>query len=98
MVKVKFFTTLRKITNTKEIVIDLEGSVADILEILIHWKQDLGTAIYDETGLYVIIFLNGRDIEYIDGLETRVNGDDTLHLFPPIAGGCGEPIKSGQLC
>ena len=33
------------------------------------------------------IFLNGRSVTYLDGLDTRVRDTDSLALFPPIAGG-----------
>jgi len=35
----------------------------------------------------VIIFLNDRHIELVNGLETKLNDGDTLTLVPPIEGG-----------
>ncbi|MBI4283631.1 MAG: MoaD/ThiS family protein [Chloroflexi bacterium] len=35
----------------------------------------------------VIIFFNGRDLELMDGLETRLNDGDTLTFVPAIEGG-----------
>ncbi len=88
MVKVKFFATLRQITKIHETVIDQEGSVGDILEALIEKHNDLKKAVFDEKGdLYIKILLNGRNIDYLSGLETQIRCDDTLYLFPPIAGG-----------
>lgn len=88
MVRVKFFATLRQITKTHETVIDQEGSVGDILDALMSIHKDLREAIFDETGdLYMKILLNGRNIEYLNGLATQVRHNDALYLFPPIAGG-----------
>ncbi len=88
MVKVKFFATLRQITKTHEAIIDQEGSVGDLIEDLISRHKDLEKAIFDENGdLYIKILLNGRNIDYISGLATRFKCDDTLYLFPPVAGG-----------
>ena len=33
------------------------------------------------------LFLNGRHLELLNGLETKLNDGDTLTLVPPIAGG-----------
>lgn len=36
---------------------------------------------------YVRIMVNGHDVELGDGLATAVTGEDTIAIFPPIAGG-----------
>ncbi|NPV69316.1 MAG: molybdopterin synthase sulfur carrier subunit [Firmicutes bacterium] len=35
----------------------------------------------------VTILLNGRNVEFLDGLATRVTPGDTITLIPPVAGG-----------
>jgi molybdopterin synthase sulfur carrier subunit len=35
----------------------------------------------------VIIMVNGRDYRHLQGLDTPLHPDDTVTLFPPIAGG-----------
>jgi molybdopterin synthase sulfur carrier subunit len=35
----------------------------------------------------VIILLNGRNIQSLDGLESRLNEGDVVAIFSPIAGG-----------
>ncbi len=88
MVIVKFFSTLRNITEVHEAVIEQEGSVYDILNALFSNYGSLKEAIFDEKGdIYINILLNGRNIEYLNGLSTRVRQHDTLYLFPQIAGG-----------
>ncbi|KCZ73352.1 MoaD family protein [Candidatus Methanoperedens nitroreducens] len=88
MVIVKFFSTLRNITEVREAIIEQEGSVYDILNALLSNYGDLKEAIFDEKGdIYINILLNGRNIEYLNGPATMVSQHDTLYLFPPIAGG-----------
>jgi len=89
-VKVRFYATLREITNTAEIDIACERcrDVGDVLKVLISKFGDaFEKEIYEKGDLKVKILLNGRDIEFIDKLRSAVSADDVLHLFPPIGGG-----------
>ena len=33
------------------------------------------------------ILINGRDMRYLDGLETAVSPTDEVRIFPPVGGG-----------
>ncbi len=33
------------------------------------------------------ILINGRDMRYIDGLQTVIKVDDEVRIFPPVGGG-----------
>jgi molybdopterin synthase sulfur carrier subunit len=33
------------------------------------------------------ILVNGRDIEFLNGLETKLKEGDTVTIFPPVGGG-----------
>lgn len=43
----------------------------------------------DDGGLhrFVNVYLNGRDVRYLDGLQTPVGERDTLVILPAMAGG-----------
>jgi molybdopterin synthase sulfur carrier subunit len=65
-------------------------SVRAVIHELLRLKPGLAGHILDESGEalpYVSIFLDGRDIRYLDGLDTRVDGETEISLFPPVAGG-----------
>jgi len=88
--KIKVFANLREITKNSEIETEIKrGKVQDIIDTLIHlYGKAFSDAIFNLEGrLKIIILLNGRDIDYIDGLESEINEEDVLYLFPPIAGG-----------
>lgn len=36
---------------------------------------------------YLHVFLNGRNVAHLRGLETPLSAGDTLTFFPPIGGG-----------
>ena len=38
-------------------------------------------------GQMCIILVNGRDIRDLNGLETRLQSEDSICFFPPVAGG-----------
>lgn len=35
----------------------------------------------------VTVMVNGRNIRFLDGNETELEGGDTVTVFPPIGGG-----------
>jgi molybdopterin synthase sulfur carrier subunit len=46
--------------------------------------------LFDDVGSlqeFITILKNGREITYIDGLDTELEDGDTLSVFPPVAGG-----------
>lgn len=88
--KIKFFANLREITKSSEIESEIKhGNVQGIIDSLIHiYGKRFSDNIFNPEGrLKIIILLNGRDIDYIDGLKSETNEEDILYLFPPIAGG-----------
>ena len=34
-----------------------------------------------------VLIVNGREITYLDGLETRLRDGDVVAFIPPVAGG-----------
>lgn len=38
-------------------------------------------------GQYAIILVNGNDIRNLQGLQTPLDNNDSIAIFPPIAGG-----------
>jgi molybdopterin synthase sulfur carrier subunit len=65
-------------------------TVGDVVRELIRRKPGLLGYILDEEEQvlpFVNVFLNGRDIRFSAGLETRVDGESDIAIFPPVAGG-----------
>ena len=82
---VKLYANLRKLAGTKELPIN-GATVGAVLEELIRRSPPVGEIILrdGEIGPHVVITLNGHNIM---DLETPVTEQDTVAIFPPIAGG-----------
>lgn len=87
---VKFFATFREITGEMK----NESFSASNLEELLHLMGKHYGRKFSETvfvnGKFspdVIILVNGRAIEHLNGLQTELAGNDQIAVFPRIAGG-----------
>ena len=71
--------------------LDVDGdTVRDLVDALVDRHPSLGARLRSpEGGLhrFVNVYLNGEDVRYLDGLETRVDAEDEVRLLPAIAGG-----------
>jgi molybdopterin synthase sulfur carrier subunit len=91
-IKVKFFATFKYITNKNEIEIQLEDgtNIAQLLDILFKSYNELEKEIFNdnrEIKKYIQILKNGRNIRYLDSIKTKLENNDVIALFPPVAGG-----------
>lgn len=62
----------------------------DVVRELLRRKPGLEGYILDDEGevlRFVNVFLNGRDIRYLNGVKTSVDGEAEIAIFPPVAGG-----------
>jgi molybdopterin synthase sulfur carrier subunit len=90
--EVKVYATLRiKIGQPKITVNAGPGdTVRDaIREVLERYPILTADVMSDDTELanHVNIFLNGRNVRLLDGLDTVIQNGQRLDLFPPVGGG-----------
>lgn len=82
MPTVKFYATLRQITNSRE----TEVPGATVQEVL-----DALAAMYDgKLQRYVrvsTVLVNNKNIRYLDGEGTRLRPGDVVSIYPPLGGG-----------
>jgi sulfur-carrier protein len=91
-VRVKVYATLRDLLGTRAIDLDITQAttIRQLLDDLVAVYPALADKLRDSQGNLtgqVHIMLNGRPIEFLDGLATQVVPTDTLSLFPPVGGG-----------
>jgi molybdopterin synthase sulfur carrier subunit len=92
-VSVHFFGQLRDIVKEKrrEVVV-AEATVKNLIELLIEEHGDvLKNAVIDpstnELSDAFILFVNGRNIKSLQGIQTVLHDKDLISIFPPSGGG-----------
>ncbi len=87
---VKSFANFREIMGKRELEIELKSnsSVGELLENLCR-RYELRNQLFDGNAIkrYVKVLVNGEDIVFLKGLETKLKNGDEVALFPPVAGG-----------
>jgi molybdopterin synthase sulfur carrier subunit len=93
MIKVKFYGTLQALLKTKEMSIPYfsEMDIKQLLNILQEKiKIDFKKKLVDNDGKIIpgtIILVNKQNIFHLNLLETQLNENDEVVIFPPGAGG-----------
>ena len=89
--QLKFFATYRQVSGCKLCTVPAPHDVLALLhDVSERWPafralvlNDDGSDKSDE----VIILVNGRHIEHLDGVHTRLSNEDTVAITPVVAGG-----------
>jgi molybdopterin synthase sulfur carrier subunit len=90
--EIKVFATLRDVVGGKSIQVDITQPTpaADLLRQVIAKHPALRAKLFTENGALnpsVHILINGRDVRFLDGLDTVVGAGDSVQMFPPVGGG-----------
>jgi molybdopterin synthase sulfur carrier subunit len=88
---VKFFADIRELSGCEQE--NWSAPAATLHELLIGLGAKHGAAFQkrmfegDQLSGTLIILVNGRHIEHLGGLETKLGPEDTVAIFPMVAGG-----------
>lgn len=88
MPKVNLYATFRDLTGQSQVRVEGK-TVGEVLEALVRAYPTLKEELFEGESLAerVSLFLEGRDVRYLEGLATPLTEEATLDLFPPVAGG-----------
>ena len=95
-ITVKFLATLRDLVGCSEYKVEVDKEVA-VLELIDTLSRVFGESFrravldYEDNNVkvkdYVKILVNGRNIEFLDGLKTIIKSGDVVYFIPPAGGG-----------
>ena len=95
-VSVRFFTSLREVTNKKEETLKFpEGEKVTVEVVLKTLAQRYGKPfveyVYDrntgEVRSFLQFLINGKSATTLNGLQTELKDGDVLAILPPVGGG-----------
>lgn len=89
--EVRLYATLRPIVGGRSVeVLDHCATIGEVLSELSARYPELAPHLLGDDGTvrpYVAVMVNGRDIRHLSGLDTPVDADSGIDIFPPVAGG-----------
>ena len=89
-ISVKIPTPLRKLTEGNSTVSVSGSNITNIISDLENKYPGIKDRICEENGEirpFVNIFVNGEDIRYLEGLNSKLSEDDEVSIVPAVAGG-----------
>lgn len=89
---VRFYATLRDLTGGGRVQVDLPpgATVRELLDAATARFPALAPLVWTpegDLGDFVKVFVDGREVRYLQGLDTVINEGAVVDIFPPTAGG-----------
>jgi len=89
-VKIVFFGALAKIVGEKTIEADA-STLREVIDMLtLKYGENLKSRLLDDKGnirRFINIYVNGKDIRFLNHIETQLNNGDEISIIPAVGGG-----------
>jgi sulfur-carrier protein len=89
-VRVRFAGTLRQLTGgTKELAVPV-GSLRTVIDAIDSTFQGFRAKVLGSDGdlkKSIVVYVNGREVRHLAGMETRIVETDDVLITIPLAGG-----------
>ena len=89
-VDVRLPTVLRQYAGGQATVQANGATLREVFEDLVQQFPQLSGQVVTEDGAlhkFVNVYVNDDDIRYLDKLDTKLSGDETISILPAVAGG-----------
>ena len=92
MIRVKLYATLRDIAGARHLDVHFEpgGTAHELMQAIAQVSPSLGEKLLDSDGLptgFAHIFIDGRNVMWLEDMDTVVEDGNEIDLIPPVAGG-----------
>jgi molybdopterin synthase sulfur carrier subunit len=90
--QVKLYASLRQVAGIKMLDVDFQLGIT-IRDVLVDLTQHYPILVkfvwknQGELSELVHVFINGENIRHLAGLDTLLNAEDHVDIFPPLVGG-----------
>ena len=91
--KVNFYATLRAMAGAKTVDFPVDDGVTaqELLDAILERFPAMRKELLDENGRlfgHVHFFINGRDVQFLEGsLDRKITPEDVINVFPAVGGG-----------
>lgn len=90
--EIKVFANFREICGDKKVDIEVHDNepILTVLNRFIEQFPQMEEELFTEDKEIkpmIHVFINGKNIIHLDGLDSKVKLTDEIALFPPVAGG-----------
>ncbi|MDI6600978.1 MAG: MoaD family protein [Thermoanaerobacteraceae bacterium] len=88
--RVKFFGYMRDYTGCKETDVKGYETLRELLAGLSRvYGERFGKEVLKDVGISdrIIVLVNGRNIVFLNGVDTHLEDSDEVSIFPVVAGG-----------
>ncbi len=89
LILVRYYANLRDVTGKKEEHISADQIYLLLDKLKSEYGEKFTRTLYRNGDLIgnVLILINGKNIRYLNGLNSKLNPGDEVDIFPPVAGG-----------
>lgn len=91
MVKIRFSSALRNVTQTNEIILEVgDTTLRHVLDKLVEkFGNNFEQRILDKNEIrrFVNVYINGEDIRHLKGTQSDVKDTDEISILPAVSGG-----------
>ena len=89
---IRAFATLGELLPSKIEVSTSATTVKELIDFIAKeynpkFKEQIINQKTGKVHTFYKILINGQDIEFLNGLETKLKEGDTVTIFPPVGGG-----------
>lgn len=89
-VRIILFGALARAAGERNVELDALTLKEAIDKLIEKYGEEFENRIYEAKGKvrrFINIYVNGRDIRFLNNLETQLNEDDIISIIPAVGGG-----------